>query len=289
VFSERTDDVLSVLDALIRCAVGNSKHTGCLKSQLKLEFQQHKCRTVTKVRRPWIKNVCASVEGWLRHCVNVERKHFVRLKWSINANHRVSKFQLTCFVQRLLHRHVWRRSGRAANKVFKEMEENGGSVSWVTIQTSSWNYWGKLPKILSLNRGSGWRCEPRITQIRIQACYHSTWPFWYSSAYSIRGSSMPSSSDDISDGDVPQESDPRLLKGLYCPYLYPRRYYRAAIMSWSATLCQQCMWAFPGSCHHVTNPGRNIPRWLWRLCSSWLEGGWGRVSGRNMTRPDALY
>jgi hypothetical protein len=39
-------------DALLSCAVGNSEYTECLKSHLRLEIQQHKCRTVTKVRRP---------------------------------------------------------------------------------------------------------------------------------------------------------------------------------------------------------------------------------------------
>jgi hypothetical protein len=78
--NEETTYVSSVLDALRSCAVGNSEYTGCLKSHLKLEIQQHKCRTVTNVRRPWKKKMCASVEGWLRQCVNVERRHFVRLK-----------------------------------------------------------------------------------------------------------------------------------------------------------------------------------------------------------------
>jgi len=70
----------------------------------------------------------------------------------------------------------------------------------------------KLPKILSLNSGSGRRCEPRTTQIRIQACYHSTWHFWYASAYNIRRSLVPSSSD-TSNGDVPQESVPGCWRG----------------------------------------------------------------------------
>jgi hypothetical protein len=83
---------------------------------------------------------------------------------------------------------------------------------------------------------------------------------------------ISSSPDDISNGDVPVDSNPGCWERRYCPYLYPRRYYHAAIMSWSATLCQQCMWALPGSCHHVTNTGRNIRRWLWRSCSWGLEG-----------------
>jgi hypothetical protein len=76
---EQTTSVSFVLDALLSCAVCNSEYTECLKSYLKLKIQQHRCCTVMKDRHLFNK-MCASVEGWLRHRVIVERRHFVRLK-----------------------------------------------------------------------------------------------------------------------------------------------------------------------------------------------------------------
>jgi len=73
-----------------------------------------------------------------------------------------------------------------ANKVFKETEENWGGPKLGYYSGIFLEWLGKTTKIHSLNRGSGWRCGPRTTQIRIQACYHSSWPFWHASAYSIR-------------------------------------------------------------------------------------------------------
>jgi len=51
--NEQTTYASSVPDVLLSCAVGTSEYTGCLKSHFKLKTEQHKCRTLTLVRRPW--------------------------------------------------------------------------------------------------------------------------------------------------------------------------------------------------------------------------------------------
>lgn len=165
------------------------------------------------------------------------------------------------------------------------MEENGGWPKLGYYLGVFLEWLRKTTKILSLNRGSGCRCEPRTTQILKHACCHSTWHLWYASAYITRGSPICSSPRRYFQRCCPSGEYPRLLQKGSCPYLYPRRYNQAAIMSWSATLFQQCMWALPGSCHHVTNTGRNIRRWLWRLCS------WGLGGGRSQyaTWPDPTH
>lgn len=167
------------------------------------------------------------------------------------------------------------------------MEENGGWPKLGYYLGVFLEWLRKTTKILSLNRGSGCRCEPRTTQILKHACCHSTWHLWYASAYITRGSPICSSPRRYFQRCCPSGEYPRLLQKGSCPYLYPRRYNQAAIMSWSATLFQQCMWALPGSCHHVTNTGRNIRRWLWRLCS-WGLGGGGHSMQHDPTRRTVL-
>jgi len=61
--NEQTTYASSVPDALLSFAVGTSEYTGCLKSHFKLKTEQHKCRTVTQVRRPWKRYVIVQRVG----------------------------------------------------------------------------------------------------------------------------------------------------------------------------------------------------------------------------------
>lgn len=145
-------------------------------------------------------------------------------------------------------------------------------------------------KILNRNRLSGCIREPRTTKTRVILPLNRH--IRYACAYSSNGSPNSYLTTRRFQGRYPSGELPWLLVKDYWPHLYPRQYFRGATMSWSAALCQQCMRAFPGSCHHVTKTDRNICRWLWRLCGGrgwWFTGCFLKGLLWHNLRPDARF
>lgn len=141
-------------------------------------------------------------------------------------------------------------------------------------------------KILNLNRLSGCRSEPRTT--KHESSYHSTGTSDMPVLTAAMVPLTPTLPHVVSKGDIPLENYPGCWWRITVHICIPDS--TSALPPWSAALCQQCMRAFPGSCHHVTKTDRNICRWLWRLCGGkgwWFTGCFLKGLLWHNLRPDA--